>query len=169
MSIKKTAAEALARAGGPEAAPKLVFWLGRHDNPGLRAALEAALRSIVGPACEATILAAAGAVEDERARDRLLDALSGKLSPLAIRSGLRQGSAAAARLLERVLDGEITLASGTADELAVELEAHGLLPASEGARARRLPQTTRTRSPPRSPAMAGTTRRRGACSSGRRR
>ncbi|WP_437538753.1 HEAT repeat domain-containing protein [Sorangium sp. So ce726] len=126
MSIKKTAAEALARAGGPEAVPKLVFWLGRHDNPGLRAALEAALRAIVGPACEATILAAAGAVEDERARDRLLDALSGKLSAQAIRSGLRQGSAAAARLLERVLDGEIALASGTADELAVELEAHGL-------------------------------------------
>ncbi|WP_438036907.1 HEAT repeat domain-containing protein [Sorangium sp. So ce204] len=126
MSIKKTAAEALARAGGPEAAPKLVFWLGRHDNPGLRAALEAALRAIVGPACEATILAAAGAVEDERARDRLLDALSGKLSAQAIRSGLRQGSAAAARLLERVLDGEIALASGTADELAVEIEAHGL-------------------------------------------
>ncbi|WP_437978798.1 HEAT repeat domain-containing protein [Sorangium sp. So ce295] len=126
MSIKKTAAEALARAGGPEAVPKLVFWLGRHDNPGLRAALEAALRAIVGPACEATILAAAGAAEDERARDRLLDALSGKLSAQAIRSGLRQGSAAAARLLERVLDGEIALASGTADELAVEIEAHGL-------------------------------------------
>ncbi|WP_441286278.1 HEAT repeat domain-containing protein [Sorangium sp. KYC3313] len=129
MNIKKTAAEALARAGGPEAAPKLVFWLGRHDNPGLRAALEAALRAIVGPACEATILAAAGAVEDERARDRLLDALSGKLSAQAIRSGLRQGSAAAARLLERVVAGEIALASGTADELAgeaVEIDAHGL-------------------------------------------
>ncbi|WP_437900989.1 HEAT repeat domain-containing protein [Sorangium sp. So ce124] len=133
MGIKKTAAEALARAGGPEAVPKLVFWLGRHDNPGLRAALEAALRSIVGPACEATILAAAGAVEDERARDRLLDALSGKLSAQAIRGGLRQGSAAAARLLERVLDGEIALVSGTAGELAVELEAHGL-PARERGR-----------------------------------
>ncbi|WP_437594228.1 HEAT repeat domain-containing protein [Sorangium sp. So ce1000] len=133
MGIKKTAAEALARAGGPEAVPRLVFWLGRHDNPGLRAAIEAALRAIVGPACEATILAAAGAVEDERARDRLLDALSHKLSTRAIRSGIRQGSTAAARLLERVFAGEIALASGTADELAVELEAHGL-PARERGR-----------------------------------
>ncbi|XXX82317.1 HEAT repeat domain-containing protein [Sorangium sp. So ce134] len=125
MSIKKAAAEALSRAGGPEAAPRLVFWLGRHDNPGLRAALEAALRAIVGPACEATILAAAEAAEDERARDRLLDAVGGRLSAQAIRSGVRQGSAAAARLLERAMAGEIALASGTAAELAAELEARG--------------------------------------------
>ncbi|WP_437282866.1 HEAT repeat domain-containing protein [Sorangium sp. So ce375] len=132
MGIKKTAAEALARSGGPEAVPRLVFWLGRHDNPGLRAALEAALRAIVGPAFEATILAGAGAAEDKRARDRLLDALSRRLSTHAIRSGIRQGSAAAARLLERVLAGEIALASGTADELAVEIEAHGLAAPGRG-------------------------------------
>ncbi|WP_437493516.1 HEAT repeat domain-containing protein [Sorangium sp. So ce1014] len=123
MSIKKTAAEALSRAGGPEAVPRLVFWLGHHDNPGLRAALEAALRAIVGPACEATILAAAEAAEDERARDRLLDAVGRTLSAQAIRSGIRQGSAAAARLLERAMAGEIALASGTAAELAADLEA----------------------------------------------
>ncbi|WP_438011541.1 HEAT repeat domain-containing protein [Sorangium sp. So ce321] len=132
MSIKKTAAEALARAGGPEAVPRLVFWLGRHDNPGFRAALEAALRALVGPACEATILAAAEAADDERTRDRLLDALSRRLTAAAIRSGLRQGSAAAARLLERVFAGEIALAAGTAADLAVELEAHGLLARERG-------------------------------------
>lgn len=37
MNIKKTAAQVLVRAGGPEAVPKLLLWLGRHDNPGLRA------------------------------------------------------------------------------------------------------------------------------------
>ncbi|WP_437820945.1 HEAT repeat domain-containing protein [Sorangium sp. So ce1078] len=121
MSIKKTAAEALSRAGGPEAVPRLVFWLGRHDNPGLRAAIHAALRAIVGPACEATILAAAEAAEDERARDRLLDAVRSTLSAHAIRSGIRQGSAAAARLLERAMAGEIALAA----DLAAVIEAHG--------------------------------------------
>ncbi|MEU7729746.1 HEAT repeat domain-containing protein [Streptomyces sp. NPDC040724] len=59
MNIKKTAAEVLVHAGTATAVPALLFWLGRHDNPGLRARLIEALRAILGGAYPATVLAAA--------------------------------------------------------------------------------------------------------------
>ncbi|NEA24360.1 HEAT repeat domain-containing protein, partial [Actinomadura bangladeshensis] len=59
MNVKKAAASALARAGAPGAVPKLLFWLGHHDNPGLREAIAEALRAILGDAFPATVLAAA--------------------------------------------------------------------------------------------------------------
>ncbi|KAB2346989.1 HEAT repeat domain-containing protein [Actinomadura rudentiformis] len=77
MNVKKTAAAALARAGAPEAVPKLLDWLGRHDNPGLREALTEALRAILGDAFAATLLAAADRATDERTRTLLLRPLEG--------------------------------------------------------------------------------------------
>ncbi|MFI0446715.1 HEAT repeat domain-containing protein [Actinomadura sp. 6N118] len=77
MNVKKTAAAALARAGAPEAVPKLLHWLGHHDNPGLREALTEALRAILGDAFAATLVAAADRATDERTRTLLLNPLEG--------------------------------------------------------------------------------------------
>ncbi len=131
MNVKKTAAEALAGAGAPEVVPRLLFWLGRHDNPGFRALLEAALQAILGPGYRATLLAAAEATDHARTRDLLLDALGGQLSPAAVRQLVRQGWRAAPRLVARILAGELALAAGArALDLAAEIDALGL-PAPE--------------------------------------
>ncbi|MET9554365.1 HEAT repeat domain-containing protein [Streptomyces sp. NPDC006645] len=71
MNIKKTAAAVLARAGTAAAVPQLLNWLGRHDNPGFRAALVEALRAILGPAHEATVRAALARADEPRARELL--------------------------------------------------------------------------------------------------
>lgn len=71
MNIKKTAAGVLALAGTAAAVPQLLNWLGRHDNPGFRTALVEALRTILGPACEATLRAAVDRAEEPRARQLL--------------------------------------------------------------------------------------------------
>lgn len=127
MNIKKAAAEALAAAGSAEVVPRLLFWLGRHDNPGFRALLEGALQAILGSGYRATLLAAAAATDEDRRRDLLLDALAGQLSAGAVAQVVRQRSRAAPRLLARILGGEIPLASGAhVGELAAEIEALGL-------------------------------------------
>ncbi|MFI6693312.1 HEAT repeat domain-containing protein [Streptomyces sp. NPDC050433] len=71
MNIKKTAAGVLAHAGTAAAVPQLLNWLGRQDNPGLRAALVEALRTILGTAYEATVRAALDRTEEPRARELL--------------------------------------------------------------------------------------------------
>ncbi|MGB1017079.1 MAG: HEAT repeat domain-containing protein, partial [Nannocystaceae bacterium] len=58
MNIKKAAAQALATAGTVEAVPKLMSWLGHHDNAGFRTLIVAALKSILGSGFTATIVAA---------------------------------------------------------------------------------------------------------------
>ncbi|WP_433150831.1 HEAT repeat domain-containing protein [Actinomadura nitritigenes] len=75
MSVKKTAAAALAAAGAPAAVPKALFWLGHHGNPGLREALIEALRAVLGDASAAVVLAAADQAADDRARALLRAAL----------------------------------------------------------------------------------------------
>ncbi|MGY0235265.1 HEAT repeat domain-containing protein [Longispora urticae] len=77
MAVKKTAAATLAVAGTPEVVPRLLFWLGRHDNPGLRTALVEALRAILGPAFAATVRAARDHAADERSRELLGAVLDG--------------------------------------------------------------------------------------------
>ncbi|MWA00014.1 HEAT repeat domain-containing protein [Actinomadura sp. LD22] len=75
MSVKKAAAAALAAAGAPAAVPKALFWLGHHDNPGLREDLVKALRTVLGDASGAVVLAAADQADDDRTRALLRAAL----------------------------------------------------------------------------------------------
>ncbi|MET9514572.1 HEAT repeat domain-containing protein [Streptomyces sp. NPDC002994] len=128
MNVKKTAAEVLAQAGTSAAAPALLYWLGHHDNPGLRAALVKALRGILGAAYAATLLAAAERGEDSRTRELLLAGLDGVLparSVLAL-DGDGQASPVAPTLLGLVAAGRVALAAGTIADLAVPLARHGI-------------------------------------------
>ncbi|MFF9569250.1 HEAT repeat domain-containing protein [Streptomyces sp. NPDC014685] len=126
MNIRKTAAEALVRAGTPAALPKLLFRLGHDDNPGLRTALLAALRTILGDACAATLLAAAEHSHDARSRELLLAGLDGALTVRAILALEEQRSPVAAELLALVASGRVTAASGRVDELAPAMARHGI-------------------------------------------
>ncbi|MFG2244155.1 HEAT repeat domain-containing protein [Spirillospora sp. NPDC048823] len=109
MNVKKTAASALIRAGAPEAVPKLLSWLGRHDNPGLREALTGALRAILGDAFAATVLAAA-----ERAPDRplLLRSLDGLLGARQVAALARRGITVRAKEPSPVPDVDALLDHG---------------------------------------------------------
>ena len=126
MNIRKTAASVLVRTGTPAAVPGLLRALGRDDNPGLRAGLVAALRAVLGDACTATLLAAAGRSQDARQRTLLLQGLDGALTS---RTGLvlaDQGFPVLPDLLALVGDGRIRLGEGSAADL-VELSAvHGI-------------------------------------------
>ncbi|MFC4008156.1 HEAT repeat domain-containing protein [Nonomuraea purpurea] len=128
MNVKKSAATALIHAGAPVAVPKLLSWLGRHDNPGLRDALVAALRTILGDAYAATVVAAADRAADDRTRALLLTGLDGSLSARAVGALADQWSPAGAFLLSLVAAGRLTLGSGTAGELADRMAAHGITP-----------------------------------------
>ncbi|WP_436531475.1 HEAT repeat domain-containing protein [Actinoplanes sp. HUAS TT8] len=92
MNVKKTAAAALVRAGTPAVVPALLSWLGRHDNPGLRATLIEALQAILGHAYAATVLAAAEQAGDDRTRELLLDDLHRQLPARAVEALVEQGS-----------------------------------------------------------------------------
>ncbi|MBT2396767.1 HEAT repeat domain-containing protein [Streptomyces sp. ISL-100] len=126
MNVKKTAAEVLARAGTAAAAPALLFWLGHHDNPGLRATLVKALRGILGAAYAATLLAAAERGEDSRTRELLLAGLDGVLPARSVLALDGQASPVAPTLLALVAAGRVALASGTIADLAVPLARHGI-------------------------------------------
>lgn len=126
MNVKKTAAEVLVHAGAPAAVPKLLFWLGRHDNPGLREALIEALRAILGHAYTATVLAAAEQADDERTRRLLLDGLKETLSARAVDALARQGSPVAPALLALVAAGQVRFAAGSVEDLAAQLAAYGI-------------------------------------------
>ncbi|MFF5262363.1 HEAT repeat domain-containing protein [Actinomadura viridis] len=113
MNVKKTAAAALATAGAPQAVPALLAWLGRHENPGLRDALDGALRAILGDGHAATLVAAADLAGDERTRTLLLRPLvqrslpdpPGRALPArSIGALARQGSPAGATLLRLAAD-----------------------------------------------------------------
>ncbi|MEV0414240.1 HEAT repeat domain-containing protein [Streptomyces sp. NPDC050448] len=128
MNIKKTAAGVLVRAGTPMAVPALLFWLGRHDNPGLRGSLIEALRAILGDAYLATVLAAAEQSEDGRARELLLAGLDRTLSARSVLALDDQASRVAPTLLALVATGRVGLASGTVEELSTAMAKHGITP-----------------------------------------
>ncbi|GAA3938830.1 hypothetical protein GCM10023085_20370 [Actinomadura viridis] len=143
MNVKKTAAAALATAGAPEAVPALLSWLGRHDNPGLREALDGALRAVLGDGHAATLVAAADLAGDERTRALLLRPLihgplpeaPGRALPArSIGALARQGSPAGETLL-RLAAEERGPAPWTAPDTDLEsLAEHGW----DAAAARRL-------------------------------
>ncbi|MFY0513203.1 HEAT repeat domain-containing protein [Streptomyces anulatus] len=126
MNIRKTAAATLLHAGSPAAVPHLLRALGRDDNPGLRSALKQALRAVVGPAYAATLLAAAEAARDERARRLLLSALDHEVTARAVLALDVGASPAVPALLARVADGGVRLAAGSVEDLAEPLARHGV-------------------------------------------
>ncbi|MEV0133104.1 HEAT repeat domain-containing protein [Dactylosporangium sp. NPDC050688] len=128
MNVKKAAAEALRTAGTPATVPRLLAWLGRHDNPGLRAALTVALRAVLGTAAEATVLAAAEQAEPGRARDLLLESLDRALPARAVAALTGQGSPAGPALLRLVAAARVRLKHGTPADLTGLMVAHGVTP-----------------------------------------
>ncbi|WP_255311768.1 HEAT repeat domain-containing protein [Streptomyces sp. PTY087I2] len=126
MNIRKTAAVTLLHAGAPAAVPHLLRALGRDDNPGLRTALTRALGAVVGDARTATILAAAEATGDERARRLLLRALDGEVTARAVLALDAGASPVVPALLALVADGGVRLAAGSVADLAEPLARHGV-------------------------------------------
>ncbi|MEL5954930.1 HEAT repeat domain-containing protein [Streptomyces sp. CLV115] len=126
MNIRKTAAEALVRAGTPAALPKLLFRLGHDGNPGLRGRLVEALHAVLGDAYAATLLAAAEHSRDDGARELLLEGLGRSLTARAVLALEDQASPVAATLLSLVASRRVGLAAGTVRDLAPALARHGI-------------------------------------------
>ncbi len=122
MNIKRAAAAALGQLCVAEAIPRLIWWLGHHDNPGLRQRLIAALRGSLGQATSLTLLAAVARADTTRRRGLLLDALAPDLDPLAIRTLLRADVPWLGDLIARIPHGR------TLGSLGAELEAAGHRP-----------------------------------------
>lgn len=117
MNIRKTAAEALVRAGAPAALPKLLSRLGQDSNPGLREALVAALRALLGDACAATLVAAAEHSRDDATRRLLLKDLDGVLAARSLLAPDEQRSPAVLALAP-VASRRASHASGTVKDPA---------------------------------------------------
>ncbi|MFG3139516.1 HEAT repeat domain-containing protein [Streptomyces sp. NPDC048211] len=126
MNIRKTAAEALVRAGAPAALPKLLARLGRDSNLALRDTLAAALRAVLGDAYAATLVAAAEHSRDDATRRRLLLGLGGALPARAVLALDEQKSPVAPALLSLVVSRGVALASGTREDLAPAAARHGI-------------------------------------------
>ncbi|MFI6964109.1 HEAT repeat domain-containing protein [Streptomyces sp. NPDC050255] len=126
MNIRKTAAEALVRAGAPAALPKLLARLGQDSNPVLRDTLVAALRAVLGDAYAATLLAAAEHSRDDAARCLLLEGLNGVLAARSVLALDEQKSPVAPALLALVASRRVVLASGTVKDLASAMVRHGI-------------------------------------------
>ncbi|MFJ6513920.1 HEAT repeat domain-containing protein [Streptomyces sp. NPDC091406] len=126
MNIRKTAAAVLQHTGAPASVPHLLRALGRDDNPGLRTALTRALRAVVGDAYAATLLTAAEAAGDERARHFQLTALDREVTARAVLALDAAASPAVPALLALVADGGVRLAAGSVADLAEPLARHGV-------------------------------------------
>ncbi|WP_439677575.1 HEAT repeat domain-containing protein [Embleya sp. MST-111070] len=126
MNVGKSAAEALIDAGTPRQIPVLLGWLGRHDNPGLRDSLTAALRELLGPAYRARVLAAAERATDARERALLIQALDREWSTGAMAALVRRGSVVAEPMLVGLARGDFAVRDGGIPDLAEEFAAHGI-------------------------------------------
>lgn len=132
MNIRKTAAEALVRAGTPAALPKLLFRLGHEENLALRDRISEALHAVLGDAYAATIVAAAEHSRDDSTRELLLKRLHGTLTARSVLALHDQESPVALTLLSLVASRRIGLASGTMQDLATAMAGHGITaPAAE--------------------------------------
>lgn len=124
MNIKKTAAEALARLDAAAVVDRLVFWLGRHDNPGFRALLNQAYDAArVGPA---PLVVAVAAAEDAWTVELLLQALDGRLTAVHLRRLIMGNHPAGETLLAAVAAGRLRLQEGDLAILRVELRRYAL-------------------------------------------
>lgn len=132
MNIKKTAADALARAGTPAALPALLLRLGRDGNPALREKIRTALHTVLGDAYAATLVAAAEHSRDEDTRKRLLLGLHGVLAARSVLALDEQASPVAGTLLSLVASGLVGLASGDVADLAVPLARRGITARAAG-------------------------------------
>ncbi|MEE1746964.1 HEAT repeat domain-containing protein [Streptomyces sp. JV184] len=132
MNIKKTAADALARAGTPAALPALLLRLGQDGNPALREKIGTALRAVLGDAYAATLVAAAEHSRDEDTRIRLLLGLHGVLAARSALALDEQASPVAATLLSLIASGRVGLASGDVADLVVPLARHGITARAAG-------------------------------------
>lgn len=128
MAIKKDAAHALAQIAGGRSIPTLVEWLAHHDNRGLRDELRAALAHATGPALVAVLVDALTHETEPRRIDLLIDALAGRLPLAAALRLARSSQPAHRRLLTACLEGQVTLADATAEQLAARLHRARLLP-----------------------------------------
>ncbi|MFO0650398.1 MAG: HEAT repeat domain-containing protein [Polyangiales bacterium] len=116
MNVKKTAAAALGALGDRSSVGAMLGWLGgRHDNPGLRAALLASLDALLGAAATPALVGALDAAGTAESRALLLDALDGRLSARACRA--HRGAPWFDALLTKLRDGEFTLRDATAAEV----------------------------------------------------
>ncbi|MFF3262474.1 HEAT repeat domain-containing protein [Streptomyces sp. NPDC002932] len=126
MNIRKTAADALVRAGSPEAVPKLLAMLGHDGNPGLRESLVAALRAVLGDAYQATLVAAAEHSQDDATRRLLLVGLHGVVTARSVRALDEQRSPVAYPLLTLVAARAVAPADGSVMDLTPAMTAHGI-------------------------------------------
>ncbi len=121
MGIKKEAAAALVEVGSLRCVPALIDWLARHDNPGFRTQLLAALRAVLDRGAAASLIDAIEASEDRRARGLLREALSGMLSLRALLRLARSQRPVRLELVEAALAGELGLADASPEALAAAL------------------------------------------------
>ena len=121
MNLKKTAAEALARATDPGVAERLLSWLARHDNPGLRGLLRTALRASTGPWFRSRVVAALDAATSPRAVALLVEVLDGELTPEDVGALASREEPWAPVLLRLVYGGRVALVGGSLAELDAEL------------------------------------------------
>ncbi|MBX3246604.1 MAG: HEAT repeat domain-containing protein [Myxococcales bacterium] len=114
MNVKKTAAEALAVVGDAESVEALIGWLSRHDNPGLRVSLLAALDRAAGDAADATLFDA-WCSSQGRSRELLTHAFDRRLGLADLRRLVHRDEAR--ELVDAALAGALTLHDATASAL----------------------------------------------------
>lgn len=140
MAIKKEAATTLATIGGPRCIAALVEWIARHNNPGLRTSLLAALEFAAGRATPAILVDALAEAPDARSRALLHEAIAGRVS-LAAALRLARSSQADPQtghppshqanhhaLVEAMIRGEVHLRDASATSFAAALHRARLRP-----------------------------------------
>ncbi len=131
MSVKKAAASALAVVANPVSIERLVFWLGRHDNPGLRTRLMSALQCAAGTATASVLIRAIEEASEARAVGLLHDALSGVLTLAHALILAERGGPTYDAIVDEALAGRIALKDAKAEELAGRLHRRALRVASK--------------------------------------
>ncbi len=129
MNLKKAGAAALERVPAPQASAAIVGWLGRHDNPGLRASLGKALEQALGEGARAALLGALREAGGDERRCRLLIGALGAVPVGLVRRLVRHQHPWSRWLLEALVRGEISLLGGVISDLDPELRAASLAPA----------------------------------------